>query len=320
MVSLGNVVHVGCLLHLESSTSSEVTQSLRLFSAAEDLGFESVWISHRPGYSRPSSPFAMLAAAAQRTRTIRLGLGVVIVPVDPVIRIVQDVCVLDALAEGRVEIGFGTGNVSPDIYRLYGVNEVERHDLYTARIAELTGRLEARGLQTGSTTHSRLWDASTSDDAVARAAAQGRGLMLGPGPHRSQVRTAQRFMATALGNRRQCGGRLAAVRGLYPAVAPDAHMRLRSVVSEQMQKRASRASSSCHGTGISERVLKLANIYAGDRDSVWQNLVEDEVVSSYATHLLLSIECEALGLNGSLELLERVASMLALPWGVTTSW
>src|ERR1700716_856417 len=70
-----------------------ISETLELFVAAEELGFDSVWVAqHHFGPmvgSRPS-PLPLLAAVAARTRRIRLGTAVVILPIEHPVRLAED--------------------------------------------------------------------------------------------------------------------------------------------------------------------------------------------------------------------------------------
>ena len=58
------------------------------------------------------SPNLSLAAAAQRTRNMRLGTLVYLLPFYSPLRLVEEICMLDHMSGGRIEIGVGRG-VSP---------------------------------------------------------------------------------------------------------------------------------------------------------------------------------------------------------------
>lgn len=90
---------------------------------ADRIGFESVWfVEHHfvRGFSHSSSPELMLAAASQRTTRIRLGQGVVIMPVVHPARIASRMATLDIISGGRAEFGVGRG-ASPTEYHVFDV-------------------------------------------------------------------------------------------------------------------------------------------------------------------------------------------------------
>ncbi|ODU05984.1 MAG: hypothetical protein ABS81_05990 [Pseudonocardia sp. SCN 72-86] len=78
---------------------------------ADGQGFESIWITehHFSNYSVSSSPLIMLAKAAERARTVRIGTAVLVLPLWDPVRLVADVSTLDVLTGGRVDLGIGRG-------------------------------------------------------------------------------------------------------------------------------------------------------------------------------------------------------------------
>jgi alkanesulfonate monooxygenase SsuD/methylene tetrahydromethanopterin reductase-like flavin-dependent oxidoreductase (luciferase family) len=79
---------------------------------AEELGYEGFWIGehHFQASQRVfPSPQMMLAAISQRTRRLRLGTGVSVLPVNDPIRLAEDMAELDLISGGRVCFGAGRG-------------------------------------------------------------------------------------------------------------------------------------------------------------------------------------------------------------------
>jgi natural product biosynthesis luciferase-like monooxygenase protein len=85
---------------------------LEQIDAAEDFGFDSLWVTEhhfRRFGGMSSNPQMLLAAAAQRTRRMRLGTAVSLLPMHHPIRIAEDFAILDLLSDGRVDFGAGRG-------------------------------------------------------------------------------------------------------------------------------------------------------------------------------------------------------------------
>src|SRR4051794_14282161 len=79
---------------------------------SEAVGFQSYWMTEHHFYTEighSSAPEVFLSAVAQRTSRIRLGLGVVVLPVNHPFRVAEQVATLDVLSDGRVEFGTGRG-------------------------------------------------------------------------------------------------------------------------------------------------------------------------------------------------------------------
>jgi len=92
--------------------------ALEQVELADRLGFDVVWaVEHHflEEYSHSSAPEVFLAAASQRTRAIRLGHGIVQLPVgfNHPARVAERIATLDLVSGGRVE--FGTGESSSEM-------------------------------------------------------------------------------------------------------------------------------------------------------------------------------------------------------------
>jgi natural product biosynthesis luciferase-like monooxygenase protein len=85
---------------------------LEQIDAAEDLGFDSFWATeHHFRYfgGMLPNPQMLLVAAAQRTKRMRLGAAVTILPMHHPIRIAEDFAMVDLLSNGRLNFGAGRG-------------------------------------------------------------------------------------------------------------------------------------------------------------------------------------------------------------------
>src|SRR5713101_2072015 len=78
---------------------------------AEELGFDAVYFAehHFSDYSVIPSPNLLLAALSQRTRRLRIGTLVNVLPFHNPVRLAEEVAMLDALSGGRFEFGIGRG-------------------------------------------------------------------------------------------------------------------------------------------------------------------------------------------------------------------
>ena len=87
---------------------------LALLQAAEAAGFYGYHLTehHATPLSMTPSPSVFLAAAARETRRIRLGTLLYLLPLYHPLRLLEELCMLDHLSGGRLDIGVGRG-VSP---------------------------------------------------------------------------------------------------------------------------------------------------------------------------------------------------------------
>ncbi len=95
--------------------------------ALDRLGFDEVWFGehHSGGYELISCPEVFIAAAAERTRHIRLGTGVVSLPYHHPLMVADRWVLLDHLTRGRVVFGAGPGALPSDAYMM-GIDPVDQ--------------------------------------------------------------------------------------------------------------------------------------------------------------------------------------------------
>jgi alkanesulfonate monooxygenase SsuD/methylene tetrahydromethanopterin reductase-like flavin-dependent oxidoreductase (luciferase family) len=86
---------------------------------AEALGWDGFFFTehHFDAWSLAPSPNLLLAALAMKTRKMRLGTGVHILPVHDPVRLAEEAGMLDVLSGGRVEVGLGRGNFQFELDR-----------------------------------------------------------------------------------------------------------------------------------------------------------------------------------------------------------
>jgi alkanesulfonate monooxygenase SsuD/methylene tetrahydromethanopterin reductase-like flavin-dependent oxidoreductase (luciferase family) len=84
--------------------------SLTQMTVAEDLGYEAVWLAElhfQKERSVLSSPLVVGATIAGRTKRIRIGFAVQVLPLIHPLRLAEDVATLDHVSKGRVDFGVG---------------------------------------------------------------------------------------------------------------------------------------------------------------------------------------------------------------------
>jgi probable F420-dependent oxidoreductase len=96
-----------------------------VIDAAEDLGLDSIWLSER--VAGPSlDPLTALAFAAGRTRRLKLGTSVLVVPGRQPVPLAKQLATLDALSNGRLLPAVGLGTRDPREHEAFGVEPGER--------------------------------------------------------------------------------------------------------------------------------------------------------------------------------------------------
>jgi alkanesulfonate monooxygenase SsuD/methylene tetrahydromethanopterin reductase-like flavin-dependent oxidoreductase (luciferase family) len=104
---------------------------LKLVEAYDRAGFHCYHLAehHATPLGMAPSPSVFLAAVAQRTKRLRFGPLVFALPLHHPQRLIEEICMLDHLSGGRLDIGFGRGS-SPIELGYYGVDPDEAQDIY----------------------------------------------------------------------------------------------------------------------------------------------------------------------------------------------
>ena len=124
-------MHFGIFDWVEASdtrTAGEVYEhKLQLAAAADQAGLHSYLLAEHQGtpLSIDGSPSVLLAAMLQRTRTLRAGGLTFCLPWYDPYRFYNEVCMLDHLSGGRLELGVGRG-VSPIESKIFGMQDIEQ--------------------------------------------------------------------------------------------------------------------------------------------------------------------------------------------------
>ena len=87
-------------------------EALEQIEYAEELGFDSVWIAehHSSRYGICPSLMPMVTYVAARTKRIRIGTGVSVLPFHNPILLAEESSMMDVLSDGRLEFGVGRGS------------------------------------------------------------------------------------------------------------------------------------------------------------------------------------------------------------------
>jgi putative FMN-dependent luciferase-like monooxygenase len=154
---------------------------------AERCGLDSAWIAqhhfHEPEGGLPA-PFAFLGFVAARTSRIRLGTGIVTLPLEHPVRVAEDAAVLDLMSGGRFELGVGTGG-NPTAFAAFGLDSAQRSEIFASNLDIVRSALAGRPLAGGDKIYpprpqlcDRIWQATFSVSGGARAGKAGDGLLL----------------------------------------------------------------------------------------------------------------------------------------------
>jgi limonene 1,2-monooxygenase len=105
-------------------------RDLQLVQHLDDLGYDEAWIGehHSAGSEIIASPEIFIAAAAERTRRIRLGTGVISLSYHNPLWVAERIVLLDHLTRGRVMLGVGPGSLPTDS-AMIGLNPTDTREL-----------------------------------------------------------------------------------------------------------------------------------------------------------------------------------------------
>jgi alkanesulfonate monooxygenase SsuD/methylene tetrahydromethanopterin reductase-like flavin-dependent oxidoreductase (luciferase family) len=103
---------------------------------ADELGFDIAFVAerHYQHFYRTPAPSVWLAAATQRTRTMRLGVLAYTLPLHSPARLAEEIAVLDHLSGGRIEAGFGLGHRVEELVA-NGIDPARRIAIFQERLA-----------------------------------------------------------------------------------------------------------------------------------------------------------------------------------------
>jgi limonene 1,2-monooxygenase len=110
--------------------TSALQRDLRLVQHLDELGYDEAWIGehHSAGSEIIASPEIFIAAAAERTKHIRLGTGVTSLSYHNPLWVAERMVLLDHLTRGRVMLGVGPGSLPTDS-AMIGLNPTDTREL-----------------------------------------------------------------------------------------------------------------------------------------------------------------------------------------------
>ncbi len=135
-------------------------RDLQLVEHLDDLGYDEAWIGehHSAGSEIIASPEIFIAAAAERTKRIRLGTGVISLSYHNPLWVAERIVLLDHLTRGRVMLGVGPGSLPTDS-AMIGLNPTDTRELLDENLDIVMRLLRGDEPVTATTRTHRLTDA-----------------------------------------------------------------------------------------------------------------------------------------------------------------
>jgi alkanesulfonate monooxygenase SsuD/methylene tetrahydromethanopterin reductase-like flavin-dependent oxidoreductase (luciferase family) len=111
--------------------SEQYDSRLRLIERYDRAGFHAYHLAehHATPLGMAPSPAVFLAAVAQRTKRLRFGPLVYILTLQSPLRAYEEICMLDQMSGGRLELGMGKG-ISPIELAYFGADPVRAQSVY----------------------------------------------------------------------------------------------------------------------------------------------------------------------------------------------
>src|SRR5262249_23644750 len=119
-------MHFGIFVEEMRHGASQVSafrDAFDLAQRAEDWGLACVWLGEihfTPNRSVISASLQVASSIATRTRRLRVGTAVTVLPLNHPLRIAEEIATLDHISEGRLEFGIGRSGVARS-YDSYGI-------------------------------------------------------------------------------------------------------------------------------------------------------------------------------------------------------
>ncbi|SDR27140.1 putative FMN-dependent luciferase-like monooxygenase, KPN_01858 family [Rhizobiales bacterium GAS113] len=180
----------------EGSAAERYRLATEQIAFAESVGFDTAWVAQHHFNEAEGglpAPLVFLAQVAARTSRIRLGTGIITLPMENPIRVAEDTAVLDLLSGGRLEVGVGSGG-TPSSFTAFSLESAKRGQIFARHLrllldawqGETLGGSEDRLYPAADQLPGRVWQATFSVEGGARAGAAGDGLMLSRTQPRSE--------------------------------------------------------------------------------------------------------------------------------------
>ncbi|HEX3787366.1 MAG TPA: LLM class flavin-dependent oxidoreductase [Pseudonocardiaceae bacterium] len=131
-----------------------IQRDLELVAHLDNLGYDEAWIGehHSAGSEIIASPEIFIAAAAERTRHIRLGTGVTSIAYHNPLWVADRMVLLDHLTRGRTMLGVGPGSLPTDS-AMIGLNPTDTRELLDVNIDIIMRLLRGESVTQQTPTH-----------------------------------------------------------------------------------------------------------------------------------------------------------------------
>ncbi|HET8563773.1 MAG TPA: LLM class flavin-dependent oxidoreductase [Candidatus Binatia bacterium] len=208
-------------------------ETLRECERAEAAGFDSIWLGeHHNNRVLHPAPLIGLAAIASRTRRVRLGTGVLLLPLYHPVMVAEEGAMVDMISGGRLILGVGAG-YAPEEFDAFGYSIKERG----SRLDEGASLLRRLWMEENITHRGRhyrvdnatiaprpvqqprppIWFGAWTEPAIRRAARLGDAWLAGPSANLDELTACARLYRKACREIGQGEGEVALFRYVFVA-------------------------------------------------------------------------------------------------------
>ncbi len=271
---------------------------------AERFGFDSAWIAQHhfhEGEGGLPAPFVFLSQAAVQTSRIRLGTGIVTLPLELPVRVAEDAAVTDLISGGRLEVGVGPGG-NLTAFTAFGLDASDRHKLMNGNLELMRTAWGGGALPGGDTLYpasptlvDRIWQATFSVEGARRAGLAGDGLMLSrtqprsPDAPKALLSDIQNPMIDAYLEALPKGRepRILASRTVFVADDAKEAMRLAEIGATRMRHRLAATGNLSSGSLVGDLIAAF-DVHLGTPEQVIASLQADDTLRR-ATDLTMQV-------------------------------
>lgn len=262
---------------------------------AEAHGFDSAWIAQHHFHADEGglpSPAVFLAHVAANTSRIRLGTGVITLPMENPLRVAEDTAVADLVSGGRLEVGFGTGGTR-ESFEAFGISPDKRGEVYAQYLEIVRKAWGGEELGGGNRLYpnaphllDRVWLATFSVNGAKLAGEKGDGLMLSrtqprpadnPGARLEELQNPMidAYLAALPSGRKP---RILGSRSLFVADDRKEALRLAEIGLTRVADRFAAAGHRIEGRNLDD-LIKALDSHVGTPDDVIASLKADRALA-----------------------------------------
>ncbi|MFI9387651.1 LLM class flavin-dependent oxidoreductase [Kutzneria sp. NPDC052558] len=328
-----------------ATTDEKYGDFFREVEWANDKGFAGVWITehHFSTYSLSSSPLLLLTKAATVAPDLRVGTGILVLPLWDPVRLVADVCTLDAISGGRVDLGIGRGYQSHEFHG-YGRDLADSRSMFEESVDLITQLLTSEDTtfdgrhyhvdapvtvlpRPTQTPHPPIWLASVSPESTRFAVTRGfnfMGLALAtPAELAQQWRTIEDIAAET--GQSVTGRQYSANRYVYCTTDPDGRrMAAREAARQMAMSRAlAKGAAPVHGVAPApaeidpaDEALAYERLLAGTPEEIVAQI--EEIADSGVTYISAGFQYGAMSTEASVRSMKLFAEGVLPAFAGTT--